>query len=89
MRERHHEHHQVEGELVGRAEQVDDELLGPGRLQVDDERPNRGDERWRASDGARQQLAEREAQRAGDEPRDERAEALLHGVVKRIGVTRV
>ena len=78
--ERDDEHRQVEGKLVAGAEQVDDDLLGAGRLEVDDEGPDRGDERRGARDGARQQLAQRQAERTGDEARDGGAKALLHRV---------
>ena len=72
------EHGDVEDELVGRAEQVDHELLRARRLQVDDERADRGHERRRARDRACQELAQGEANPTGDEPGDGRPKALLH-----------
>ena len=51
---------ELEGELVVRPEEADDEVLGAGRLVVDDDLADRGDERGRAGQEAGQQLRDAE-----------------------------
>ena len=59
-RERDRQDEDLEGELVGRPEDRDHELLRAGRLEVDDDAPDREDRRGDAGDEAGQELAGRD-----------------------------
>ena len=73
-RQRHDEDEDLEGELVVRAEQRHDEVLGARRLEVDDLAADREDRRRRAGKDAGQELAHGEC-RAGRNDADERRSA--------------
>ena len=64
----------LEGELVVRAEQPDDEVLGAGRLVVDDELADRGEERRRAEE-AGDELRQADRRERADGAGDRRPEA--------------
>ena len=70
--ERDDDDEQLEGELVVRPEQADDEVLGARRLEVDDDLADRGDERGRTGQQACQQLRDAERGRGRDDPGDRR-----------------
>ena len=59
----------VEDRLVVRAEEVDEDLLRARRLEADDERPHRDDERGRARDQSGEQLGARDRERRRRPPR--------------------
>ena len=70
---------QLEGELVVRAEQADDEVLGAGRLEIDHHLTDGRDERRRAGQDARQQLGDAECRRGRHQPGDRRGPVATMG----------
>ena len=62
----------VQGQLVVRAEEADDEVLGARRLEVDDQGADREDERWGARDDAGDELRDRHRHAGGDRSREGR-----------------
>ena len=68
--ERHHEDEEIEGELVVRPEQVDDELLGARWLEADDERADRRDQRRRTGHEACAELRHRDGDAGPERARD-------------------
>ena len=71
--QRHPDDEELEGELVVGPEQPDDELLRAGRLEVDDELPDGGDERGRAGEQAGEQLRDAEGDRGRGDSGDGRS----------------
>ena len=67
--QRHGHDEQLERELVVGPEEGDDDVLRPGRLEVDDDLADGGDERCRAREEARQQLGDAERGGGGHDPR--------------------
>ena len=67
------EDHDLEGELVVGPEQPDDEILGAGRLMVDDELADRGEQRGPAEE-ARDELRQADRGQDGDRTGDRRPE---------------
>ena len=63
----HHDEH-LEGELVVRPEEADDEILGAGWLEVDDHLADGSDQRGRTREETGEQLRDAECRRDGQDP---------------------
>ena len=74
--------HHVQDELVRLAEELDEQVLGARRLELDDEVADGDDERRRAGDEPGDELPDRDAERRRERTRDERGgvEACARGV---------
>ena len=72
MTQRDGDDEHLERELVVGPEQPDDDVLGAGRLEVDDDLADRRDERGRAGQQPGQQLGDAQRGRGGDDPGDGR-----------------